>query len=275
MRLPRSRWSLAFIIFTCHCEGSNLKINCRKRIKVITVISHGASEIVLDEKGNHVFGIYCYDTGIKDSDRASFYREFGSPDELFVETGTPEFPKGLNPLQLVYYIKKKFPAEFKKARRFVPLSSYVAYLLTGEIATDHTHTRNHGYIETVSISRRGFSSVVYKMGIEKLFPGFKRSFDTYGTVTGKIAEKLGLPKDCIVVACGHDSSVTAFLSENIISTGTWTVNMTQGKTLILKPSLQQKGFLVNALSCRNNGMFCWPFSTISLGTLLRAFTNHG
>lgn len=216
----------------------------RKKVKVITVTSHGASEIALDNRGEAIFGIYCYDTEIKDDDHDRFYREFGSSDELFVETGTPEFPKGINSLQSVYYIKRRFPREFKRVKTLVPLSSYIAYLLTGRLFTDSTHTRNHGYIE--SVARRGFSSVVYKMGIEKLFPGFKRSFDTYGVISEKIAKKLGLPKDCIVVSCGHDSSVTAVLAENMISTGTWIVNLSDGREIHLKPPLQRKGLLVNA-----------------------------
>jgi|GEM_PF-6119543 len=216
----------------------------KKRIKVITITSHGASEIALDERGKPIFGIYCYDTEIKNETRARFYREFGTSDELFVETGTPEIPKGLNALQSVYYIKRKFPREFKQVKFLVPLSSYIAYLLTGRLFTDHTHTRNHAYIETVS--RRGFSSVVYKMGIEKLFPGFKRSFDTYGTIREKVADKYGLSKDCIVVSCGHDSSVTALLSENMVSTGTWIVNLSRDREIILEPLLQRKGLLVNA-----------------------------
>ncbi|MBI3008886.1 MAG: hypothetical protein HYY56_05185 [Candidatus Omnitrophica bacterium] len=223
---------------------NELPMSIRRKVKVITVTSHGASEIALDAKGEAVFGIYCYDTEIKDDDRLRFYREFGSSDELFVETGTPEFPKGINSLQSVYYIKRRFPREFKKVKTLVPLSSYIAYLLTGRLFTDSTHTRNHGYIETVA--RRGFSSVVYKMGIEKLFPGFKRSFDTYGLISEKIADKYGLPKDCIVVSCGHDSSVTAVLAENMISTGTWIVNLSDGREILLKPPLQRKGLLVNA-----------------------------
>lgn len=233
---------------TTLAELSRLTPEVRKDIRVIPVDSHGASQIILDREGTPIFGTYVYDHDFGETEE-SFYETCGDPDSLFIETGTPAFPIGLNSLKQIFYLKQKFPEEFEKAVCIVPLSSYIAFVLTGIIATEPSQLRNHSYIQ--DIQNGGYSSAVYRMGVEALFPPQKLPYEPLGRLCPEIAQKYGLPHDCLVVAVGHDSSAVAFLAkslgfDDVDSTGTWHVNMSHGRPVVLSPWMQQQGVLYNS-----------------------------
>ncbi|MFC2076173.1 FGGY family carbohydrate kinase [candidate division KSB1 bacterium] len=216
------------------------------RIKVIVFVSHGASQLLLDSRGVPLFGTCSYDSPVFDETHDEFLQCFGGANTLYLETGSPDFPRGINSLQQIYWLKKNHPQRFARASVLLPLSSYLALLLTGNTFTDRTHTRNHAYIERIVSDGFQYGSAVKELGIESLFPPARRSFEPYGQVTPEVAAHYGLPDDCLVVAAGHDTSVIAALADNLASTGTWICNVARNRTIALEPFMRHKGLLVNA-----------------------------
>ncbi len=215
----------------------------RQRLRAIVIASHGATEIPIDNSGNPVFGVVSYDNGCFDEHQGEFFQRFGSPEDQYLMTGTASFPKGINAAQQLYFWEKERRAWFETAAHLLPLSSYMAFLLTGNRFTSHTHTRNHAYLENTDGS---WSRPVVAMGWQRLFPGFRRSFEPYGTVSRAVAAGYQLPADCMVVAAGHDTSVASLLAPNYINTGTWICNTCVGADRELTAEMAGIGLVVNA-----------------------------
>lgn len=222
--------------------------NIRKNIKAISITSHGASHIPINAQGEAIFGAVFYNQELFNKYHDLFFQRFGSSEDLYQETGSAEYPIGINAAQQIFYHMMANPRKWAETTDLLPLSHYMAFLLTGKRFTCHTHTRNHAYFERIMPNDQGFqwSSVVTKMGINDLFPGFKRAFDPNGYVKEGVRSKYNLPEDCIIVAAGHDTSDASILAPNYINTGTWICNTAAGVPIDLVPAMQQKSIVANA-----------------------------
>lgn len=231
-----------------------LKIESEKRklVKALVVTAHGSSNFVcLDDDGEPIFGTPSYDHPLTENDHDLFYKTFGHPDELYVDTGTPNLPNALNWAKLLFHKKTHYPEKWENVRHIVPLNIYVGSRLCGSadaVASEPTQTHNHGYGED---NEGNFSSVITAMGIQQLFPPFKRPYDVLGQIDSEIARKYGFSEECIIVVGGHDSSVFSLIPKILgfdnaisISAGTWDVIMA-ARQIKLEPHLQKKGVLYN------------------------------
>jgi hypothetical protein len=228
---------------------SKLPQKIRSNIKVIPITSHGATEIALDKEGVPVFGVYCYDNPCFEETSEEFYKNAGEQNSLYSETGSARLPLGINSIKQLYYLKNKYPEDWKKVAYIIPLSSYVGFLLTGKITIEPTHLRNHGYLQ--NIHTKEYSSAVKKIEIKDLFPNQIKSTEPICEITKTISEKYRLPKECKVISIGHDSSAVAFLAktlgfDDVDSSGTWHVIMSHGKIDKLESWMQERGVLYNA-----------------------------
>ncbi|MFH1053872.1 MAG: FGGY family carbohydrate kinase [Candidatus Woesearchaeota archaeon] len=225
----------------------------RRNIRAIAITSHGATQVPIDQDGEPIFGgAPSYDSHRFGEFHDEFFYEFGDGISLLGETGSPQLDLGINAAQQMFYLKRKHPRLWDKTTHFLPLSSYMAFLLTGNRYTCHTHTRNHAYLEAIAENPEDWlwSSVVAGLGLQSKMPGFIRPFDAYGTLTKESVEEYGLPKDCIVVAAGHDTSAASILAPNYINTGTWICNTAAGVPIDLSPQflyrMEEIGLAVNA-----------------------------
>lgn len=221
----------------------------RKNLAAIWTISHGATAIPLDGAGKPVFGgAVCYDQPAFGKHHDAFLSRFGGAEAIFMETGSPEYGSGINAAQQIFYYQQERPKQWERARTLIPLSHYLAFRLSGELATCHTHTRNHACFERIAGEGESWSwsSIVSKLGIQGMFPAFKSSFDAIGRVKKSIAEKYGLPRDCLVGSAGHDTSAVSILAPNYANTGTWICNTAIGVPVALVPYMQPLGLAVNA-----------------------------
>ena len=230
-----------------------LKPEERKMVRVFSVSSHGSSNFIcLDDSGQPIFGTPSYDHPLTEKDDGLFYDKFGSPDELYLETGTPVQPKALSWAKLLFHHMKKHKDAWNQVRYIVPLSGYIAFKLCrsfDSLASEHTHMHNHGYGRN---TEKGFSSVIRRMGIEELFPPAKKAYEAAGFIDARIAEKYGFSKNAVVTVGGHDSSIFAMMPQLLgigdaitVSTGTWDIVMAR-RDVFLEPRLQSRWLLYNA-----------------------------
>ncbi|KVD70801.1 hypothetical protein WS62_11640 [Burkholderia sp. ABCPW 14] len=109
------------------------------------------------------------------------------------------------------WLRGKRPDVWANIRYFVPPNAYVAYLLTGELAVDHSAAGNIGGV--YDLDRRDWSDEALDMlGIPAtMMP--ERLVDSDAAVGGLLAQwadALGLPAGTPVIAGGVDAAVATF-----------------------------------------------------------------
>ena len=200
-------------------------------IKVISITTHGATGVCIDKKGNPSVPVVAYTNEVDDNFHDEFYNLAGSREELQVKTATAEVKPLINYAKLIYFLKKRFPEDFKKTEKILFYPQYFSCKLTGKTAADFTYAGCHTYLWDYNEWR--WSDVADKLGIlSKLPENVNKPGDILGKISDKITEKTGLDPKTIVTTGIHDSnsSLLPYLirgEENFIlnSTGTWCVVM--------------------------------------------------
>jgi sugar (pentulose or hexulose) kinase len=148
----------------------------------------------------------------------------------------------------VYWFRKKMPGLFRKTRYFASTIDYLNFRLTGKFAIDYT---NCAMTMMFDLNIRDWSDKA--LGIAGIDRGnvaeIVPSGTVLGTISAKVAEELGLPKDTMVVSGAHDqycASVGAgafHTGDCVLSAGTaWVVIVTSDRpvferTLVIHPCI--------------------------------------
>lgn len=201
------------------------------RIEAISVTTHGATVMCVDREGNLAVPPVAYTTEAGEAFREEFFREFGAPEQLQQETATAEVGSLINAGKLLRFLQKTWPNDFAKVDRVLYYPQYFGYRLTGNAGAEPTYTGCHTYLYDPRNKRP--SSVARKLGVVDKMPStISKSWEVLGTVTPEVAERTGIPADCVVTMGIHDSnsSLVPYLVkgyDNFVlnSTGTWCVAM--------------------------------------------------
>jgi len=209
-------------------------LSARHSIRAVSITTHGATAVCLDEAGELALGTPAYTTPTTDEFEKAFAAEHGAPDELYREFKTP--PLDLVVLgKLIDFTRRTFPVDFKTVRHILCLPQYFGYLLTGNFGAETTYAGCHSYL--LDFETTGWSRMVDELGLRTMLPEkISRPGDILGTISAEAAERTGLPTDCLVTCGIHDSnaSLVPFLIQNdepfvLNSTGTWCVAMCPSK----------------------------------------------
>lgn len=169
--------------------------------------------------------------------------EFDGPEEVatdyadirpnFAESLSPRLPNGLNWGAQLFWQARMFPKDFARVTAIVPYPQYLAWRLTGELASEVTSLGCH--TDLWAPDRGDFSSMVDALGWRSLFPAVRPAASVIGTLRPEIASETGLPAETPVTVGIHDSnaSLVPHLGRQeapftIVSTGTWSILMTVG-----------------------------------------------
>jgi sugar (pentulose or hexulose) kinase len=202
------------------------------RVRAIAITTHGASFVCVDKDGKSSVPSFYYTYEPGEDFHRRFYEQFGSPVELQARTGTPYFKSMINASKGIFFVKERYPEQFKNTAAVLLYPQYWGRRFTGRNGIETTYIGNHMYLWDHIEGRP--SSVVEKLGISSLLPSpLSHSWDILGTITEELAEKTGLNRDVIVTMGIHDSnssllphfakkSETGFI---LNSTGTWCVCM--------------------------------------------------
>ncbi len=206
-------------------------------IKVISITTHGATGVCIDKRGNPSVPVVAYTNEVDETFHDEFYNLVGTRDELQIKTATAEVKPLINYAKLLYFLKKRFPANFEKTDKILLYPQYFSYTLTGVTSADFTYAGCHSYLWDFKEWR--WSDVAEKLGIlSKLPKNVLKPGDILGKISDNIAEITNLDPNTIVTTGIHDSnsSLIPYLingEENFIlnSTGTWCVVMHPTKEL--------------------------------------------
>ena len=148
----------------------------------------------------------------------------------------PRLPCGHNTGRQLFWLQRKFPEQFARAKAIVGYAQYWSFLLSGVAANELTALGCH--TDLWQPRAADFSPLVDKAGWRKLMPPLRGAGDVLGTIRPEIAARTGLSPHCRV-RCGiHDSNATFLrwrlrLQEpfTVASSGTWIILLTAGGTL--------------------------------------------
>ncbi len=212
----------------------------RYEIEIISVSTHGAMGVCVDEHGEITCPPIAY-TNEPGSDFCdSFYDAFGDRTTLQSRTATAEIGQMINFGKMAYYWTQRYPAEIENTKHILPYPQYFGYKMTGKAAAETTMLGCHSYL--YDHKNNDYSDVVQKLGLaEKLPKPIKKSWEILGNITPDMARRCGLSKNCLVTLGVHDSNATLLvylLNEpgNYVlnSTGTWCVVMKPAADVVFK-----------------------------------------
>lgn len=212
--------------FICKALGS---LHQEHGIDALSVTTHGASLVLLDEDGNLAAPVLDYEHDGPDA-LTEAYDEV-RPD--FAETGSPRLPMGLNAGAQLFWQLKTDPELEKRVATILTYPQYWTFRLTGALANEVTSLGCHTDLWN---PRQGcFSSLVARLGLETRMAPVRKAIDCAGRLKSEIATATGLAPETSV-ACGiHDSnaSLLPHLLErpapfSVVSTGTWVIALAIG-----------------------------------------------
>ena len=144
-------------------------------IEAISISAHGAAGVLVGDE-DAALPAMDYEFDIDGPVAA----EYGEVRPAFEETQSPDLPRGLNLGRQVYYLQRRFPAEFAAARAFLAYPQYWSWRLSGVPATEFTsHWLAHGLVASDR------TTTVEGMVDKLAGGGFSRQCATRGTRSGR------------------------------------------------------------------------------------------
>ncbi len=136
-------------------------------------------------------------------------------NEIIDKIGREYFIKNLlkNPgyfysVNKILWFKNENPTLFEKTKWFLPISSYLSFVLTGDTCIDYSHA-----VRTMLFNPHTMKwdyGLMDKLALSSnIFPPLCKSGTLLGKITPKIKETLGIKADIYVSSGGHDHLVAA------------------------------------------------------------------
>ena len=220
------------------------ELHQRHRIDAISITTHGASAVLLDQNGNLAAPMLDYEHD-GPNDIAKDY-DAVRPD--FLETGSPRLASGLNLGAQLYWMFEQDQALKDRVAFILTYPQYWGYRLTGVAACDVSSLGCH--TDLWDPYKKGFSTLVDKMGLADKFAPARPANECLGPILPDLARQTGLSADIPVYVGIHDSNASLFPHLltgkppfSVVSTGTWVIAMAiGGEKLALDPD---KDTLIN------------------------------
>jgi L-fuculokinase len=205
-------------------------------IGAVSVAAHGAAGVLVTNEGVAAPPVDYEFDGFAGVDA-----EYDALRPPFEESLTPNLPRGLNLGRQIFYVERKFPDAFARARAFLAWPQYWSWRLSGIVASEVTTIAAHSDLWRPMEGR--LSSMVERLAWTRLFPPMRRAWETLGPLKREVAAATGLSPDVRVVCGAHDSNASliphlAARSDpfTVVSTGTWAILMAVGGKGRLDPN---------------------------------------
>lgn len=223
-------------------------LNAEYPLQAISITTHGATAVVLDQAGGLALPVLDY--------------EFGGPDILseayervrppFTETGSARLPMGLNVGAQLFWQQQTFPDAFARVATILTYAQYWTFRLTGVRVNELTSLGCHTDLWNPTAGT--FSTLVDSQGWGQLFAPVRRADEIVGALLPELCAATGIPEG-IPVYCGiHDSNasllphlLTRKAPFSVVSTGTWVVMLAVGAAKVTLDEHRDTLINVNAL----------------------------
>nr|WP_315224546.1 L-fuculose kinase [uncultured Albidiferax sp.] len=147
----------------------------------------------------------------------------------FDTTYAPDLPVGLNAARQLYWLQHTHPAAWARTQTLLPYPQYWAWWLSGVAASEVSSLGCH--TQLWAPDQQDFSPLAKAQGWAAKFAPLAPAWQVLGCVRPALADALGLPRSCEVLAGVHDSNacLARYLASTaeltVVSSGTWTVLM--------------------------------------------------
>ncbi len=197
-------------------------------IATIVATTHGCAGAFIDDAGLTLPVLDYEFAGVE-----SIELEYAALRPPYRETLSPPLPGGLNQGKQIAWQIRRFPGPVAKSAHYLTYPQYWAWRLSGVAASEVTMLGAHSDLWN-PVGRRA-SSLVAKLGLERLMPPFRPAWAALGPIKPEIAALTGLSPATQVLNGVHDSnaSLLPHLATRkppftIVSTGTWVILMAVG-----------------------------------------------
>ena len=200
----------------------------RYDIRSISIATHGAAAALVNAQTEELL------LPIMDYEYENYPEnlpDYTSLRPSFEETGSPEFPHGLNLGRQLNWQIQLLSDDDKETAILLMYPQYWAWRLTGKLATEVTSLGCH--TDLWNINTNAPSSLLKTFGLDHALPPLKDAWEPIGTVKDDIAKQVGMSSSCDVYPGVHDSNA-GYLPilklaktdrPTVVSTGTWSVMM--------------------------------------------------
>ncbi len=204
------------------------KLTPEFNVSAITIATHGAAAALIhSETQDLLLPIMDYEF----EDYPNSLPDYASLRPPFEDSGSPEFPYGLNLGRQLHWQSRLIADDVKNKAVLLMYPQYWAWRLTGQLATEITSLGCH--TDLWNIKTNTPSSLLKAIGLEHALPPLIEAWTPIGTVKEDIASKTGLNRHCRVYPGVHDSNAGYLPILNlpktdrptVVSTGTWSVIM--------------------------------------------------
>lgn len=198
-------------------------------ITSISVTTHGASIVLLDDKGELASPILDYEYDGPDR----VVGEYNRIRPVFSKTGSPRLSGGLNAGAQLHWLFQQDDTLAGRVKTVLMYPQYWAYRLCGALANEPTSLGCHTDLWCPNDSE--FSGLVDALGIRQTMAPVTLPSSKLGTILPDVAQATGLAVDTPVYCGIHDSNASLYthISKfkapfSVVSTGTWVVCMSPG-----------------------------------------------
>ncbi len=219
-----------------------------RRIASAALASMGEAGVPLDDHNRPTYpAIAWFDSRTKP--QAAWLSEHLGKDRVFAVTGLSLQP--IFGLCKLLWLKQTEPDAFARTRRWLNISEYIAFRLSGEQATEYSLASR---TLALDITRRCWSeSILSEAGISPdLYAPLVPSGTRIGAVTPEASVQTGLPVTTQLATGGHDH-VCGSLAAGVTTPGTVLNSIGTSETLFLSldkpladPSIGRQGFTQGA-----------------------------
>lgn len=211
--------------------GALAELAPRHAIRTIVPVAHGAAAVLMAGDAPVLPGLDYEHPGPQA--RAT---ELSLELDPFARTYSPVLPIGLNLAAQLDWQERTFAGRFAQATDILLLPQYWAWRLCGVKATEVTALGAHTHLWYPG--ERRFADLGERRGWRRRFPPLRSAWEILGPVRPELAQAVGLPPDCRVLAGIHDSNasylphlVARRAPFTVLSTGTWVIAMAAGASL--------------------------------------------
>jgi L-fuculokinase len=220
----------------------------KQRIRALVPIAHGAAAVLLDTRGSALLAAD-YEDPLFDS----VAEEYRAQRDPFSATFSPWLSHGLNLGRQLFFIQRHLPDVFAKTARILPFAQYWSARFSGVAASEVTSLGCHTDLWLPVAGE--FSGLAEREGWSTLFAPLRNANDTLGPITSEFVASTGLDPACRVLCGIHDSNASYLAHAaarrddrelSVVSSGTWTIVMTERSSLDRLDELRDMLANVNA-----------------------------
>lgn len=177
----------------------------KEKIVAISVSSLGEAVVPLNEKGEALDAGILY-TDPRGTEEITLLEKSISRKKVMEISGV--YPQKMYSLPKIMWMKKHVPEVYSKTISFVPFDGFILYRFGAPV---HTNYSLAARTMAFDVTKKEWShEILEAAGIDsKKMPEAVMSGTVVGKVSGEIASILGLDKDTLLVAGGHDQPCAA------------------------------------------------------------------